>query len=134
MLSGEKNNSPRIRKQEVGFSLSDSNEPVSFTLFSLEKKDVPQSEATVIYEDHLACRQSYWSAMSVKRVRRKYSRHMDIRRHYMREVCVGGSVKVVARRGFRVEVRWSSSSTHPSYVRAATELQQSCNSVCVLAL
>ncbi len=133
MLSGEKNNSSRIRKQEVGFPLSDSNEPVSFTLFS-QKKGVPESEATVIYEDHLACRQSSWSAMSVKRVRRKYSRHMDIRRHYMREVCVGGSVKLVARRGFRVEVRWSSSSTHPSYVRAATELQQSCNSVCALTL
>ena len=41
MLWGDRNNSSRIRKQEVGFSLSDSNEPVSFTLG--KKKGVPQS-------------------------------------------------------------------------------------------
>jgi hypothetical protein len=34
---GERNNSPRIRKQEVGSPLSDSNELVAFTLFSLEE-------------------------------------------------------------------------------------------------
>jgi len=34
-------------------------------------------------------------AMSVNPVRRKYSRHIDIRRHYIRELCLGNLVKVV---------------------------------------
>ncbi len=37
MLWGERNHSQRIRKQEVGYPLSDSNELVSFTLSSLEE-------------------------------------------------------------------------------------------------
>jgi hypothetical protein len=87
---GRRYKSPRMQKQEVGFPFSDSNKPCIIHPFSTLKKGVPQSEATVIHEDHLAC-----IGMSVKRVRRKYSRHIDFRRHYMREVCLSGSVKLV---------------------------------------
>jgi hypothetical protein len=34
-------------------------------------------------------------AMSVNPVRRKYSRHIHVRRHYIREPCLGNSVKLV---------------------------------------
>ncbi len=33
--------------------------------------------------------------MSVNPVRRKHSRHIDIRRHYIRELCLGNLVKLV---------------------------------------
>ena len=38
MLSGDRNHSPRIRRQEVGFSLSESNEPVIHPLLNRKKK------------------------------------------------------------------------------------------------
>jgi len=44
----------------------------------------------VVYEDNLTC-----IAMSVNPVRRKHSRHIDIRRHYIRELCFGNLVKLV---------------------------------------
>ena len=90
MLSGDRNNSPRIRKQEVGFSFSDSNEPVSFT---------PETKKACLNLRLLL---------------------------YMRTI-------LRADRAIG-QLCWSSSSTHPSYVRAAAELQQSCNSVCALTL
>ena len=45
---------------------------------------VQQNQPTLVYEDNLAC-----IAMSVNPVRRKHSRHIDIRRHYIRELCLG---------------------------------------------
>ena len=51
---------------------------------------VVQTQPTLVYEDNLAC-----IAMSVNPVRRKYSRHIDIRRHYVRELCLGNLVKLV---------------------------------------
>jgi hypothetical protein len=51
---------------------------------------VTQTQPTLIYEDNLAC-----ITMSVNPVRRKYSRHIDIRRHYIRELCLGNLVKLV---------------------------------------
>jgi hypothetical protein len=51
---------------------------------------VPQTQPTLIYEDNLAC-----IAMSVNPVRRKHSRHIDIRRHYIHELCLGNLVKLV---------------------------------------
>ena len=51
---------------------------------------VQQTQPTLIYEDNLAC-----IAMSVNPVRRKHSRHIDIRRHYIRELCLGNLVKLV---------------------------------------
>ena len=41
---------------------------------------VPQLQPTCIYEDNLAC-----IAMSENPVRRKYSRHIDIRRYFVRD-------------------------------------------------
>jgi hypothetical protein len=37
-------------------------------------------------------------AMSVNLIRRKYSRHIDIRRHYIRELCLGNLVKLAPSR------------------------------------
>jgi hypothetical protein len=51
---------------------------------------VTQTQPTLIYEDNLVC-----IAMSVNPVRRKYSRHIDILRHYIRELCLGNLVKLV---------------------------------------
>ena len=42
------------------------------------------------YEDNLAC-----IVMSVDPVCRKYSRHIDIRRHYIHELCLGDLIKLV---------------------------------------
>jgi len=47
-----------------------------------------QSTATDIYEDNLAC-----IAMSENPVRRKFSRHIDIRRYFVRESVKAGIVK-----------------------------------------
>jgi hypothetical protein len=49
-----------------------------------------QSQPTLVYEDNLAC-----IAMSINPVRRKYSRHIDIRKHYLRELCLSGIVKLI---------------------------------------
>ena len=49
-----------------------------------------QMGPTDLYEDNLAA-----VAMSINPVRRKYSRHIDIRRHYVRELALAGLVKLV---------------------------------------
>ena len=49
-----------------------------------------QSTPTLVYDDNLAC-----IAMSTNAVWRKYSRHIDIRQHYVRELCVRGVVKLI---------------------------------------
>jgi hypothetical protein len=54
---------------------------------------VPQLKPTCIYEDNLAC-----IAMSENPVRRKYSRHIDIRRYFVRELVLRGVLRLVALR------------------------------------
>ena len=54
---------------------------------------VPQLQPTCIYEDNLAC-----IAMSENPVRRKYSRHIDIRRYFVRELVLSGVLRLVALR------------------------------------
>jgi len=49
-----------------------------------------QQNATEIYEDNLAC-----VAMSENPVRRKFSRHIDIRRYFVRELVKAGFVKLI---------------------------------------
>ena len=51
---------------------------------------VTQTQPTLVYEDNLVC-----IVMSVNPVHRKYSRHIDIRRHYIHELCLGNLVKLV---------------------------------------
>ena len=51
---------------------------------------VQQNQPTLVYEDNLVC-----IAMSVNPVCRKHSRHIDIRRHYIREWYLGNLVKLV---------------------------------------
>jgi hypothetical protein len=51
---------------------------------------VPQSAPTAIYEDNMAC-----IAMSENPVRRKYSRHIDIRRYFVRELVHAGVLKLI---------------------------------------
>jgi hypothetical protein len=51
---------------------------------------VTQTQPTLVYEDNLVC-----IVMSVNPVHRKYSRHIDIRRHYSHQLCLGNLVKLV---------------------------------------
>ena len=48
------------------------------------------SEATLLYEENLAC-----VAMSENPVRRKFSRHIDIREYFVREIVLAGFLKLV---------------------------------------
>jgi hypothetical protein len=48
-----------------------------------------QKGSTNLYEDDLAA-----VAMSTNQVRRKYSRHIDIRLHYVRELALTGAIKL----------------------------------------
>ena len=43
-----------------------------------------------MYEDSLAC-----MALSENAVRRKYSRHIDIRRYFVRELVAGGNLELI---------------------------------------
>jgi len=49
-----------------------------------------QQASTKLYEDNLAA-----VVMSTNPVRRKHSRHIDIRRHYVRELALAGVIKLV---------------------------------------
>ena len=49
-----------------------------------------QQSPTNLYEDNLAA-----VAMSINPVHRKYSRHIDIRRHYVRELALAGLIKLI---------------------------------------
>ena len=49
-----------------------------------------QTQATLLYEDNLAC-----VAMSENPMRRKFSRHIDIRKYYVRELVLAGFLKLV---------------------------------------
>ena len=62
----------------------------TFWLNILRDFGVTRTQPTLVCEDNLAS-----MAMSVNPVQRKYSRHIDIRRHYIRELCLGNLVKLV---------------------------------------
>ena len=49
-----------------------------------------QQVPTNLYEDNLAAMD-----MSINPVRRKYSRHVDIHRHYVRELALTGLIKLI---------------------------------------
>jgi len=49
-----------------------------------------QTKATLLYEDNLAC-----VAMSENLVHRKFSRQIDIRKYYVREIVLNGFLKLV---------------------------------------
>ena len=49
-----------------------------------------QQGPTNLYEDNLAA-----VDMSINPVRRKYSRHVDIHRHYIRELALTGLIKLI---------------------------------------
>ena len=52
-----------------------------------------QQSPTLVYEDNLAC-----IAMSENAVRRKYSRHIDIRRYFVGELVADGVLNLVSLR------------------------------------
>ena len=56
-----------------------------------------QTKATLIYEDNLAC-----IALSENPVRRKISRHIDIRKYYVRELVLAGFLKLEPLRTHRM--------------------------------
>jgi hypothetical protein len=70
-----------------------SDQEVVYIRVILRDFGVTQTQPTLVYEDNLVC-----IDMSVNPVHRKYStdysRHIDIRRHYIRELCLGNLVKV----------------------------------------
>jgi len=49
-----------------------------------------RTKATPLYEDNLAC-----VTMSENPVRRKFSRHIDIRKYHVRELVLNGFLKLV---------------------------------------
>jgi len=49
-----------------------------------------QTKATLLYEDNIAC-----VAMSKNVVRRKFTRHIDIRKYYVRKLVLNGFLKLV---------------------------------------
>jgi len=49
-----------------------------------------QNKASLLYEDNLTC-----VAMSENLVRRKFSRHIDIRKYYVRELVLAGFLELV---------------------------------------
>jgi len=67
-----------------------------------------QQQATEIYEDNLAC-----VAMSENPVRRKFSRHIDIRRYFVREL-----VKLVLSNSSPcARIKWSPTPSPRVYLR-----------------
>ena len=70
---------------------------------------MPQLKATEIYEDNLAC-----IAMSENPVRRKFSRHINIRRYFVRELVLAGMVKLIPLR------------THKMVADALTKKEPAC--------
>jgi len=52
--------------------------------------EVSHTKATFLYEENLAC-----VAMSENPVRRKFSRHIDIRKYYRRELVLNGFLKLM---------------------------------------
>ena len=58
---------------------------------------VPQSAPTAIDEDNMA-----YIAMSENPVRRKHSRHIDIRRYFVRELVHAGILKLIPLRTFKM--------------------------------
>ena len=63
----------------------------------LQDFGLSQSQPTLVYENNLAC-----IAMSINPVRRKYSRHIDIRKHYLRELCMSGIVNLIPLRTYHM--------------------------------
>ena len=57
-----------------------------------------QFKATLLYEDNLAC-----IAMSENPVRRKFSRHIDIKQYFVRELVLAGFLKLVP---LRTHTKW----------------------------
>jgi hypothetical protein len=98
MLNGGPVSWKSRRQDSMGLSTSETeymtdslcDQEVVYIRAILRDFGVTQTQPMLIYEDNLAC-----IVMSVNPVRRKYSRHIDIRRHYIRELCLGNLVKLV---------------------------------------
>ena len=61
---------------------------IVYILAILRDFGLSQYQLTLVYEDSLAR-----TSISIKPVLSKYSRHIDIRKHYLRELCLAGIVK-----------------------------------------
>jgi len=72
-----------------------------------------QTKDTLLYEDNLAC-----VAMSENQVRQKFSRHIDIRKYYVRELVLNGFLKIVSLRTHKmVADSLTKSLPSPAFVR-----------------
>jgi len=72
-----------------------------------------QTKATLLYEDNFAC-----VAMSENPVRRKFSRHIDIRKYYVRELVLAGILKLMPLRTHKmVADALTKSLPSPAFVR-----------------
>jgi len=72
-----------------------------------------QTKATLLYEDNLAC-----VAMIVNPVRRRFSRHIDIRKYYVREFILAGFLKLVPLRTHKMVAGAPTKSLpSPAFVR-----------------
>jgi len=72
-----------------------------------------QTKDTLLYGDNLAC-----VAMSENQVRQKFSRHIDIRKYYVRELVLNDFLKIVSLRTHKMVVdALTKSLPSPAFVR-----------------
>jgi len=76
-----------------------------------------QTQATLLYEDNLAC-----VAMSENPVRRKFSRHIDICKYFVRELVLAGFFKLVPLRTHKmVADALTKSLPSPAFITAPSD-------------
>jgi len=81
----------RLSTSEAEFvAASQAGQEAIYLRETLTDFEFSQTQATLLYEDNLAC-----VAMSENPVRRKFSRPIDIRKYFVRELVLAGFLKLV---------------------------------------
>ena len=88
--SRRQDNDSLSTSQAASVAASQTAQEVAYLRETLSDFGYSQSTATDIFEDNLAC-----IAMSENPVRRKFSRHIDIRRYFVRELVKANIVKLI---------------------------------------
>jgi hypothetical protein len=101
MMNGEPISWKSRRQDSVALSTSEAEymaashcgQEIVYIRAVLRDFGLSQSQPTLVHEENLAC-----IAKSINPVRRKYSRHIDIRKHYLRELCFSGIAELIPSR------------------------------------
>jgi len=88
--SQQKNNVSLCTSEAEFVAASQAGQEVIYLRGTLTDCGFSQTKATLLYKDNLAC-----VAMSENLVRRNFSRHIDIRKYYVRELVLNGLIKLV---------------------------------------